>query len=142
MYAPPNRLLNTFIGIAANTEDSTMESNHKEKQLAKEAGITMEQTIEEAQKVAEVKRAEKRAAEEPGQLAKEQARKEAWLAKEKAIEETQRLAEARRAEKRAAEEAEQLAKEQARKEIWLARERAIEEAQKARKAIEMKPDNF
>ena len=56
-------------------------------QVRKKAWFAREQAIEEAQKVAEAKRAEKRAAEEADQLAKEQARKKAWLAKEQAIEE-------------------------------------------------------
>lgn len=91
-----------------------METNHKDKQLAKEAE----------------------------RLAKEKARREVWFAREKAIEESQKLGETKRAEKRVAEEADRLAKEQKRKENWLAKEKAIEEAGQARKAREAKPDSL
>ncbi len=76
-----------------------MESKQTDKQLRKEAGLTREKVIEEAQKVAEAKRAEKRSTEEAEQLAKEQARKEAWLARERAIEEARKARKARESEK-------------------------------------------
>lgn len=78
-----------------------MESNPKDKHLAeeaeslaqeqsrKEAFLARERAIEEAQRLAETKRAEKRAAEEAKQLASEQKRKETFLARERAIEEAQ-----------------------------------------------------
>ena len=56
-----------------------MESKQIDEKLRKEAELTRERAIEGAQRVAEAKRAEKRAAEETEQLAKEQARKEAWF---------------------------------------------------------------
>jgi len=76
-----------------------MESEKTDKQSRKEAGLTRERAIEEAQKVAEAKRADKRMAEEAEQLAKEQARKEAWLTREKDIEEDRRARKARESEK-------------------------------------------
>jgi translation initiation factor IF-2 len=136
MYVYPNRLAYLHRHYCQYEEAGVMESEKTDKQSRKEAGLTREQAIDEAQRAVTAKRAEKRAAEEAEQLARERVRKEAWLAKEKAIEEAQRVAEAKRAEKRTAEEAEQLAKEQTRKEVWLARERAIEEERKARKARE------
>ncbi len=63
-------------------------------QANKKAWFAREKAVEEAQKVAQAKRAEKRAVEEAEQLSNEQARKKIWLAREKAIAEA---TEARRA---------------------------------------------
>jgi hypothetical protein len=87
----------------------------------------------EEQSLNEARRAEKRAAEEIEQLARDQARREKTLAREQAIEEEQKKREARRAEKRVAEEIEQAAKDRARRQANLAREQAIAEAEEARK---------
>ena len=72
-----------------------MESKQTDNQSRKEVELTREQAIEEAQKIAETKRAEKRTAEEAEQLAKEQARKEALLAREMVIEEDRKARKAR-----------------------------------------------
>jgi hypothetical protein len=72
-----------------------MESKQTDQQLRKEADLARERAIEEAQRVAEAKRAGKRTAEEAEQLARQQARKEAWLAKEQAIEEASQARKAR-----------------------------------------------
>ncbi|MFC2024244.1 hypothetical protein ACFLTJ_01515, partial [Chloroflexota bacterium] len=77
-------------------------------------------------------------AEEPAQLAKEQARNKASHDREQVIEDTQRVDKAKRAEKHLAEEPAQLAKEQARNKAYLAQEKATAEAQVARKARESK----
>jgi len=90
-------------------------------------------TDQEEQLLKETKRAEKRAAEDIEQLARDQARRKANLAREQAIEKDQKERETKRAEKRAAEDIKQLAKDQARKKANLAREQAIVEAQEARK---------
>ena len=90
-------------------------------------------TDQEDQLLKETKRAEKRAAEDIEQLARDQARRKANLAREQAIAEDQKEKETKRAEKRTAEDIEQLARDQARKKANLAREQAIEEAQEARK---------
>ena len=63
-------------------------------QARKKAWLAKEKAIDEAQEVAQAKRAEKRAVEEAEQLANEQARKKTWLAQEKVIAEA---TEARRA---------------------------------------------
>ena len=63
-------------------------------QARKKTWLAQEKAIDEAQKVAQAKRAEKRAVEEAEQLANEQARKKTWLAQEKVIAEA---TEARRA---------------------------------------------
>jgi hypothetical protein len=54
-------------------------------QARKKTWLAQEKAIEEAQKVAQAKRAEKRVVEEAEQLANEQARRKTWLAQEKAI---------------------------------------------------------
>ena len=90
-------------------------------------------TDQEEQSLKEAKRAEKRAAEEIGQSARDQARRKANLAREQAIAEDQKERETKRAEKRTAEEIEQSARDQARRKANLAREQAIAEDQEARK---------
>ena len=87
----------------------------------------------EEQLLKETKRAEKRAAEDIEQLARDQARRKANLAREQAIEEDQKEKTAKRAERRAAEEIRQSARDQARRKANLAREQAIAEAQEAKK---------
>ncbi|MFC2020326.1 hypothetical protein ACFLU1_00805 [Chloroflexota bacterium] len=81
----------------------------------------------------ETQRAEKRAAEDIKQLARDQARMEDTLVREKAIEEDQKKRETQRAEKRAAEDINQLARDQTRRKDTLVREQAIAEEQEARK---------
>jgi len=58
-------------------------------QLRKEAYLSRERALEEAQKEKELKRREQREAEEKKQLAREQARKDAYLAQEKALAEAE-----------------------------------------------------
>jgi hypothetical protein len=99
MYVYPNRLAYLHRHYCQCEEAGVMESEKTDKQSRKEAGLTREKAIEEAQRVAEAKRAENRAAEEAEQLARERARKEAWLAKEKAIEEERKARKARESEK-------------------------------------------
>jgi fused signal recognition particle receptor len=92
----------------------------------------------EEQSLSEAKRAEKHAAEEIEQSARDQARREADLAREQAIAEDQKAREAGRAGKQAAEEIRQSARDQARKKANLAREQAIAEDQEARKLKDKK----
>jgi len=77
-----------------------MKSKQTDKQLTKEAWLVRERAIEDDQRVAKTKRAEKSAAEETAQLAKEQVRKEAWLARERIIEEDRNARKIRESEKR------------------------------------------
>jgi hypothetical protein len=88
---------------------------------------------DQEQSLKEAKRAEKRTAEEYGQLAKDQARKKAYLLREEAIEKASKARKTKRTEKQAAEEIGQSAKDQARRNVYLAKEQAIAEAQEARK---------
>ena len=67
-----------------------MKPRQSDKHLVKEAERRAnEQVIEEAQRVDEAKRSEKRLAQEHEQLAREQERKKAFLTKEQAIVEAQ-----------------------------------------------------
>ena len=86
--------------ICMDTRQTDKRAAKEAERLAKEQArkktwLAGEKAIEEAQKVAQAKRAEKRAVEEAEQLAKEQARKKTWLAQEKAIAEATEARKAR-----------------------------------------------
>ena len=79
---------------------------------------------QEGQPQKEIKRVEKRVAEEPGRLAQEQARMKDTSAREQAIAEDLKERETERAEKRAAEQTLRSANDQARRKETLARDQA------------------
>ena len=74
------------------------------------------ETIQEAEKVKEARKAEERARKEAEQLAKEKAKEEADKVREREKREAEKVKEARKAEERARKEAEQLAKDKAKEE--------------------------